>query len=139
MAMRVRVRLRSGSRDVVTSAVINTGFKTDTPNIAIPTPLARMLGLWPLSGGELISLETGGGETEAYLVNNALSLSLELEDRVVGPIMVNAIINPNISEVLISDYVTTQLGIVILNAKEGLWRLMDENKVRKSVEPTYWL
>ncbi|ADN49699.1 conserved hypothetical protein [Vulcanisaeta distributa DSM 14429] len=38
---------------------------------------------------------------------------------------------------LISDYVTTQLGIVILNAKEGLWRLMDENKVRKSVEPTY--
>ncbi|ADN49698.1 hypothetical protein [Vulcanisaeta distributa] len=94
MAVRVRVRLRSGSRDVVTSAVINTGFETDTPNIAIPTPLARMLGLWPLSGGELISLETGGGETEAYLVNNALSLSLELEDRVVGPIMVNAIINP---------------------------------------------
>lgn len=68
-----------------------------------------------------------------------MALSLVLEDRAVGPIIVNAIINPNIGEVLISDYVTAQLGIVILNAKEGLWRLMDEDRVRRSVEPTYWL
>lgn len=71
MAVRVRVRLRSGDREVVTSAVINTGFETDTPDIAIPTPLARLLGLWPPRDGELVSLETGGGDTEAYLLGSA--------------------------------------------------------------------
>jgi hypothetical protein len=139
MAVRVRVRLRSDSREVATSVLVNTGFETDTPDVALPLTLAKALGLWPPRGGELISLETGGGDAEAYFIENALELMLDLGDRLLEPVRVNAIVNPNISEVLLSDYVASILNIVILDAKRGLWRLGSEDRVRTSVEPSHWL
>ncbi len=39
MAVRVRVRLRRGTIEVATTALINSGFETDTPDIAIPIKL----------------------------------------------------------------------------------------------------
>ncbi len=47
--------------------------------------------------------------------------------------------NSRIYEVLISDYVTSLLGIVLLDVKKGLWRLADEDKVRTSAEPMEWI
>jgi hypothetical protein len=49
------------------------------------------------------------------------------------------IVNPSIYEVLISDYVTRLLGIVLLDVKKGLWRLTDEDRVRTSAEPMEWI
>ncbi|MGC8570356.1 MAG: hypothetical protein ACP5L1_03400 [Caldivirga sp.] len=75
MAARVRIRLRSGSNEVESSALLNSGFETDSPDVAVPVRVARALGLWPPSRmGELITLDTGG-EAEAYLFEGPLSLS----------------------------------------------------------------
>ncbi|MGC8570355.1 MAG: hypothetical protein ACP5L1_03395 [Caldivirga sp.] len=48
------------------------------------------------------------------------------------------IVNPSIGEILLSDYVASELGIVLLDFKRSLWRLNDEDKVRTSVELSEW-
>ncbi|MCU7786848.1 hypothetical protein ODS41_02755 [Pyrobaculum sp. 3827-6] len=46
--------------------------------------------------------------------------------------------NPYIDVVLISDFLAGELGIVILDAKRGLWQFRDEDAVRPSAEPQRW-
>jgi len=55
------VRLRRGEREAEVVALVSSGFETDTPDIVVPIALARRLGIWPISRGELVELETGGG------------------------------------------------------------------------------
>jgi len=50
MAVRVKIRLRAGSREVATSALVNTGFESPVPDVAVPTAVAKALGLWPPQG-----------------------------------------------------------------------------------------
>ena len=138
MACRVRVRLRRGDRAVVTSALLNSGFESDSPDIAIPVNLAKTLGLWPIREATVTVVETGGGEVESLIIESALELELILEDREPRRVIVNALISPHVREVLISDYVASQLGIVLLDFKRGLWRLNDEDKVRTPEEPQLW-
>lgn len=66
MACRVRVRLRRGSRCVETSALVNSGFESDEPDVVVPVEVARALGLWPPPDDvELAELGTGGGDLAA--------------------------------------------------------------------------
>lgn len=139
MALRVKVRLRRGSKEVTTSALVSSGFETSSPDVVVPLRVAQLLGLWPPPSGELITMETGGGETEAYMIEGGAELELVLEDRGLKPLIINVLINPNVAEVIVSDYVASQLGIVLLDFKRGLWRLSDEDKVRSGVEPQEWL
>jgi len=37
----VKIRLKAGSREVVTSALINTGFESPAPDVAVPTAVAK--------------------------------------------------------------------------------------------------
>ena len=37
MAVRVRLRIRKGGREVTTSALVNTGFEADEPQLACPS------------------------------------------------------------------------------------------------------
>ncbi|ADY00287.1 hypothetical protein VMUT_0070 [Vulcanisaeta moutnovskia 768-28] len=84
-------------------------------------------------------METSGGEVEAYFYRDTADLELALEDRQTKPVRVNVIVNPSIYEVSMSDYVTSLLGIVLLDVKKGLWRLADEDKVRTNAEPMEWI
>ncbi|MEM1546671.1 MAG: hypothetical protein QXP91_09445 [Candidatus Methanomethylicia archaeon] len=45
------------------------------------------------------------------------------------------IVNPYIDEIVISDYVASELGIILLDFRKGLWRLRDAplEKVRESI------
>lgn len=49
-------------------------------------------------------------------------------------IKVNIIVDPHIDEVLISDYVASEFGIILLDLRKGLWKLKDDllDKVRES-------
>jgi len=81
-------------------------------------------------------LEIGGGEVSLPYFISAVELELILGDREPKKTMVNVLINPYIHEVLISDYVSSILGIILLDFKRGLWRVSDDpiNKIRESVE-----
>jgi len=140
VACRVRVRLRRDYKTIETSAVLNSGFETDSPDIIIPVELAKRLGLWPPEEESSILLETGGGEVSLTYHISALELELILGDREPKKTVVNVLINPYVHEVLISDYVSSILGIILLDFKRGLWRLSDDpaDKIRESVEMEEW-
>jgi hypothetical protein len=49
VALRVRLRLRVRGREgfVDASALVNTGFETEAPQLLLPLRLGSVLGLWP--------------------------------------------------------------------------------------------
>jgi len=132
MVCRVKVKVRVKDRVVETRALVNSGFEADAPDIAIPTNIARQLNLWHPRTNITAILDTGGGEVVNPYYENCGILELILDDRENIRIKVNIIVNPHIDEIALSDYVSSLLGIVLLDIKEGLWRLKDDppEKVR---------
>lgn len=45
MAVRVRLRIGSGNREALFSALVNSGFEADEPQLILPYRLAEVLGL----------------------------------------------------------------------------------------------
>ena len=77
MPVRIRLAISSISSgiELVVKALVNTGFTSETPDIAIPISIAERLGLWPKPREVLsVSLETGGGVVESYIVLQILNL-----------------------------------------------------------------
>ena len=130
----MRVRIKRGDRVVEAAALVNSGFETDEPDIAVPLGLAKELGLWPPSSALTAILDTGGGEIASPYYRACAELELVLGDREPKRVVVNVVINPHIDEIAISDYVASELGIVLLDLKKGLWRLRDDppGRVRES-------
>ncbi len=140
MVGRVKVILRAGDASIETSALLNSGFETDAPDIAVPTELAKRLRLWPPEESAIALIDTGGGEVSLPYYESAAELELVLGDREGKRVIVNVLVSPHIHEVLISDYLASLLGIVLLDFKKGFWRLSDDpaDKVRTSYEPREW-
>jgi len=116
MVVRVKLRvkcLRSG-REILTSALVNSGYEAD-----------------------LIELGTAGGPVRNYLIPRIAEVYVEAGDRRVGPVISDIVISHFEYEVLISDKLGGELGIVILDLR-GKWRFKDEDKVRETVSPQYW-
>ena len=140
MACRVRVRLSRGSRSLETSALVNTGFESDEPDVVVPVEVARLLGLWPPpSDVELVELGTGGGDLAAPYYRAAARLEL-LAEGVSKGLEVNIIVDPYVDEVLLSDLVAGELGIVLLDVKRGVWKLREDpaSVERRSAEKETW-
>lgn len=136
MACRVKVRIKVSEKVIETTALVNSGFETDTPDIVIPLTIAEELGLWPPKSSVSAVLDTGGGEVITPYYENCGELELVLEDREPKRVRVNIVVNPYVDEVALSDYVSSELGIVLLDIKRGLWRLVDDpvDKVRESAK-----
>ncbi len=135
MVCRVLIKLVKDDKEVKTKALLNSGFEANTPDIAIPINIAKQLDLWPpREDAKPAIIETGGGETSAIYYEEVVKLYLILGDREPKVVDVNVIVNPHIREVLISDYVASQLGVILLDFKKGYWRLSDDppNKIRSS-------
>jgi hypothetical protein len=126
VACRVKVRLRVGGRVFEGVAILNSGFETDGPDVAIPVHAARELGLWPPTARALAALETGGGDVLLPYYESCCTLELVLPDREPKAVRVNVIVNPHIDEIAISDYVASELGVILIDFKKGLWKLADD-------------
>ncbi|PCN50713.1 hypothetical protein B6U99_03175 [Candidatus Geothermarchaeota archaeon ex4572_27] len=94
--------------------------------------MARELGLWPPSGCDTAVLDTGGGEVSSPYYRGCAGFILPLDDREPKKVRVNVIVNPHVDEVAVSDYVASELGIILLDFKRGEWRIRDDppDKVR---------
>lgn len=140
MVCRVRIRIRHNNNVVETSALVNSGFESDAPDIVIPIEIAKRLGLWPPKEAHTIVLETGGGETTTIYSESVVELELILSDREPKKIIANVIINPYIHEVILSDYVSSLFGIMLIDIKKGLWRLIDDppTTIRTSTSLEEW-
>ncbi len=136
--MKLRIKSLLSSEEVVTSALVNSGFEAETPQLLIPRSLASKLGLWPPPPqARLIEVGTAGGPVRNYLVPRATEVSVVTSDRCVGPVVSDVMISDHEFEVLISDRLGSELGLVILDLR-GKWRFSDEECVRFSEEPQYW-
>jgi hypothetical protein len=144
VALRVRLRLRVRGREgfVDTSALVNTGFETEAPQLLLPLRLASVLGLWPPPlEAQLLEFGTAGGPVKNYVVPNSLEVWVLGGDRVVGPVVSDAVISNVELEALINDKLAGALGIVILNPATGEWRFRDDDAsvIRRTEPPQYWL
>jgi hypothetical protein len=143
MAVRVRLRLRSrtSQQSAEVAALVNSGFEAETPQLLIPVPLARQISLYPPPiTSSIIEVGTAGGPSRVLLVRDALDVWVLAGDREVGPRQADAIISPIEEEVLISDKLAEELGLVLLAIGSGKWRFADDppDKVRYSEKPQYW-
>jgi len=137
MGVRVKIRIRVGSREIITIALVNSGFESTEPDIAIPVNVAESLGIWPPREFELEEATTAGGIAQLYVLRNVAEVSLILNSKEVSKKGCNLLINPHIDEVLLSDYMIDELGIIVVSFRKGLWRHVSdpENKVRESAQP----
>jgi len=144
MAVRVRIKVEviNTGKEVETNALVNTGFETEKPQLLIPLKMAEELGLWPPPHGTpMIEMETAGGPVKNYLISNAIQVYLITKDRIIGPVVCDAILSHIEEEVLINDKLGEELKITILRMGEGIWRFYDdpEGITRKSTSPQYWI
>jgi len=140
LAVRVRLRIRKGGRKVVTSALVNTGFEADEPQLIVPLPLAEELQL--LSGEASIEdfSTAGGGLISGYRIEEPIEVELVLEDREPPAMQVPVTVLPRETEVIMSDKLASDLGIVVLDPWRGIWCLRDElgTKERPSAPVEEW-
>ena len=69
VAIRVKLRIKSlrSNREVISSALVNSGFEAETPQLLIPRKLAIELDLWPPpEDAYLIEVGTAGGPVRNY-------------------------------------------------------------------------
>ena len=115
MAVRVRLRIRVGSRVLETSALVNTGFESSEPSILLPKKLAESLGMYPPKSSELITAHTVGGEVFLIRLQEPLWVNVVAGEKTSREVAASAMVSGMESEVLISDYLAGELMIQILS------------------------
>jgi len=143
VAVRVRIRIEAPSLNNVaeSSALVNTGFETERPQLVLPRRLAEKLQLWPPPReAEVVVLGTAGGPSRMYLVKNGLDVSILVGGEARNKTVCDALISDIEEEVLINDKLGEELGIVIERMASGDWRLSTDTPEvrRKSEKPEYW-
>lgn len=140
--MNLKIKVRNTGKTVKTSALVNSGFETEKPQLLIPIMLAREIGLWPPPlDAQIEEFGTAGGPTRNYVVRDALDVFVEVEEKEVGPVTCDAVISSLEFEVLINDKLGGELGIVLLDLARGMWRFASDplDKIRSSTPPQYWM
>jgi len=141
MVVRVKIRIWRGGREVETSALANSGYESETPQIMIPKRLAEILGLWPppLESFESV-FDTAGGPLHVWIVPRGCVVQVVTEDAESPRVEMDVVISTLADEVLLSDKAISKLQIALEDVGEGLWRFRWESrdKVRRSVPPTIW-
>jgi len=134
MGVRVKIRLCVRNQCTILRALVNSGYETEEPELAIPQSIAEELGIWPPQKFTLEEAYTAGGLAPVYVVDEDARASLVLNDKYVENVRVKLVINPYLDEPIISDHLIDALGIVVISFGKGLWKHRNdpENIVRKS-------
>ncbi|MBS7614084.1 hypothetical protein KEJ48_07615 [Candidatus Bathyarchaeota archaeon] len=137
----MRLRIRGSETSITTSALVNSGFEAEEPQLVIPIKLAEALSLTNLQASIEDLSVAGGGRVSGYRIEERISVELIMEDR--KPVKAEAVatILPGEGEVIISDNLASNLGIVILDPHKGLWCLRDElnRRERTTVQSEKWI
>lgn len=137
MAVRIKLKIKSKRGEVVTKALVNSGYESEEPEILVPVSIAKNLGLYPklLAESSIESYRVAGGREEKFIfTRKAVEVKVITEDRTSPEVSCNLLISEMEDEVLISDKLSSKLRIVLLDIGEGLWCFRDElgKKTRKS-------
>jgi len=140
VAVRVRVRIVRDDVVVETSALANSGYESETPQLLIPVRLAELLKLWPPREAEESVFETAGGPLRVWVVSRACKVGVVAPDVEAPEVEADVVISPMADTVLLSDKMISDLQIALEDVGRGLWRFRWEprEKLRRSEPPKYW-
>ncbi|HDI31369.1 MAG TPA: hypothetical protein ENF80_00980 [Thermofilum sp.] len=92
--------------------------------------------------GRSVTMEydTAGGPIAMLVYPRSCKVSVLEEDRKPKWIEADVVVSPVEREVVLSDALIEELGIIILSPKRGHWRFTDDpvDRVRSSYRPHYW-
>lgn len=140
MAVRVKIEIKTvKGKTKIINALVNTGFETERPQLLIPITLARKLELWPPMEATEVTYDTAGGPTKLWLYNDIAYIKI-INDIKSKEVQCDILVSPIEREALISDYLASDLEIIIEEPRKGLWRLRTEpyRTIHESVKPQYW-
>lgn len=135
MAVRVKLRIERSDRSAEAVALVNSGYEADTPQLMIPTGLARELGLWPPPPDSREEVfDTAGGPLRVWIIRGAATVWVVAGDVESTRVKADLVISPLADEPLISDALAEMLEIVVEGFWRGLWRFRWEpaGRVRES-------
>ncbi len=141
MGVRVRIKLKAKDKEINTVALANAGFETDEPEVILPLRVAERLGLWPkLPGGAKIEEYevAGGSKVRGYVTPFKIKTQVVCGDKSSNFVEVIPVLLEGEKETILSDKLISAHKIVLMDAGKGLWKFMDENKIRESENPEYW-
>ncbi|RLF12773.1 MAG: hypothetical protein DRJ68_00720 [Thermoprotei archaeon] len=133
MAVRLKLRVKVGglAREVV--ALLNSGYEAPSPQLLIPTWLARDLNLWPPQDAREDVYEAAGGPLKVWILPKSARVQVvaDVESREVD---VDVVISMAVDEPLISDALAGALEVAVEDFARGLWRFRWEpkDKVRET-------
>lgn len=137
MVITIPIEVKRNNESISTSALVNSGYESEQPEIHIPLALARRLG-FKLEYVRSEKYKVVGAEVSTYIIGEVY-VRINTEDRVTEWIRSRAVCVLGEYEVIISDSLAEELGIELIKPKKGLWRLHGENTLRESAEPHYWI
>jgi len=128
LGVRVRVKIATCGRVVESTALVNTGFEADEPQILVPHYLLveNNIDIGRLGKPVVLEYDTAGGPTSMYVYPKACRVSVVEPDRVSREVEADLVLSLVEREVLLSDALTEELGIIILSPRKGLWRFIDD-------------
>jgi hypothetical protein len=141
MGVRVKIRISIG-KIIECVALANSGFETDTPQLLVPTSfiLKNRINVRRLGKPESLEYDTAGGPVMMYVYHRACSVNVVESDRVSQDVIADLVISPIEKEVIMSDALIEDLGILIVSPRKGFWRFLEEpsGKIRQSYPKQYW-
>ena len=138
--MRVKVRVECGERELVTTALLNTGFESDDAEILLPLRAAEKLGIWPPpNSARTETYVSASGYMRVVKIPRAGTVTVLAGDRASESVVADFVVSEVTDEVLLNDKLIGRLRIVIEDPGEGLWRFRDEDRLRASERPERWL
>jgi hypothetical protein len=128
MALRVKIRVSSGEKEVLMPALVNSGYETDTSELLVPVKVAEALGLWPETKEAVMERYkvVGGEEVSVVRMKKSARVEILAEERASKPVESDIVVSEGEEEMIISDKLASKLGIVILDIGEGVWCFRDE-------------
>ncbi|GAB6946154.1 hypothetical protein JCM16161A_02840 [Vulcanisaeta sp. JCM 16161] len=118
--------MRRENNEVITCALANTGFEGLGPDILMPINVAQRLGLNLLGGTEVYAIRTASGVAPIYRFRESVSVRVLVNDRDTPIVRLIPIASESVDYVILSDKALTELGIVIIDASNGIWYFRDE-------------
>lgn len=132
MAVRVPVVIVYEKSKILASAILNAGYETKKPEILAPT---KLLKLNQIRKTNPLAYKTAGGTAIHYSLGKA-KIKVKCQDKESKDVAADLLISDLLDEILISDKLISELGIILLDPGKGYWRFKDDppNKIRRSVK-----
>jgi hypothetical protein len=98
------------------------------------------INLEDLGRPDISEYDTAGGPIVMYIYHGACKVTVIEHDRISRDVEADLVLSPVEKEILMSDALIEELGIVLISPRSGLWRFIDDppEAIRRSYSPQYW-